>query len=157
MHAVVVTRAHGAMVRSWVRAGAVVVWATTWERAVLRNAPLCDIPELPVLEISRVIPDHRPHLTADWKLAGLRRRSPGTRSCGWTTSAPRAAPPMRTAIRRRRFWSSPRTSGGADRRAVGGDVEFVIARARDLIFIARGCPSAARRDAPRAAACPCGR
>lgn len=77
MHGVVISRAHGAMVRSWLDAGAVVVWATTWERAVLRNASLCDIPELPVLEISRVIPDHRPHLTADWKLAGLTAAFPG--------------------------------------------------------------------------------
>jgi hypothetical protein len=69
--AVVVSRDHGAMVRDWLAAGACVVWATTWERAVLRNAPLCDIPELPVLEISKVLAGQLPHRTADWKVAGL--------------------------------------------------------------------------------------
>jgi len=75
-HAVVVSRAHGEMVRSWLAAGACVVWATTWERAVLRNASLCDLPDLPVLEISKVLAD-RPHHTADWKVAGLQAAFPG--------------------------------------------------------------------------------
>lgn len=77
MHGVVVSRRHGAMVRSWLRAGAAVVWATTWERAILRNAELCDIPELPVLEISKVLPDNRPHRTADWKFDGLQEAFAG--------------------------------------------------------------------------------
>ncbi len=76
-HAVVVNPAHGRMVRSWLGAGAAVVWATTWERAILRNAALCDIPDLPVLEISKVIPDTFPTLTAYWKLAGLEAAFPG--------------------------------------------------------------------------------
>ncbi len=71
LHRVVVSHEHGAMVRAWLTAGAVVVWATTWERAVLRNAQLCDIPELPVLEISKVLGDRHPQRTADWKVAGL--------------------------------------------------------------------------------------
>ena len=71
LHRVVVSRAHGKMVRAWLAAGAAVVWATTWERAVLRNAALCDIPELPVLEISKVLGDRHPQRTADWKVAGL--------------------------------------------------------------------------------------
>ncbi len=71
MHRVVVSRSHGAMVRAWLAAGAAVVWATTWERAVLRNAVLCDIPELPVLEISKVLGDRHPQRTAVWKVAGL--------------------------------------------------------------------------------------
>ncbi len=71
VHRVVVSRGHGLMVRSWLAAGAAVVWATTWERAVLRNAGLCDIPELPVLEISKVLPDRHPQRTAEWKVAGL--------------------------------------------------------------------------------------
>jgi hypothetical protein len=77
MHAVVVSREHGAMVRSWIEAGACVVWATTWERAVLRNAPLSDIPELPVLEISKVLAGQQPLRTADWKVAGLQAAFPG--------------------------------------------------------------------------------
>lgn len=77
MLGVVTSRGHGGMVRSWLDAGAVVVWATTWERAVLRNAALCDIPELPVLEISRVLPDHFPMRTAQWKLDGLLASFPG--------------------------------------------------------------------------------
>lgn len=71
LHGVVVSRAHGRMVREWLDAGAAVVWATTWERAVLRNASLCDIPELPVLEISALLAEPLPHRTADWKVAGL--------------------------------------------------------------------------------------
>ncbi len=71
LHGVVVSRAHGAMVRGWIEAGAAVVWATTWERAVLRNASLCDLPELPVLEISKVLAGPLPRRTADWKVAGL--------------------------------------------------------------------------------------
>jgi hypothetical protein len=71
IHGIVVSRAHGPMVRSWLAAGAAVVWATTWERAVLRNAALCDIPDLPVLEISKVLRGPLPHRTADWKVAGL--------------------------------------------------------------------------------------
>ena len=71
IHGVVVSRAHGPMVRSWLAAGAAVVWATTWERAVLRNSALCDIPELPVLEISKVLRGPLPHRTAEWKVAGL--------------------------------------------------------------------------------------
>jgi hypothetical protein len=71
LHGVVVSRAHGAMVRGWIAAGARVVWATTWERAVLPNAHLCDIPELPVLEISKVLAGELPMRTADWKVAGL--------------------------------------------------------------------------------------
>jgi hypothetical protein len=71
LHGVVVSRAHGPMVRGWLEAGACVVWATTWERAVLRNAPLCDLPELPVLEISKVLVGAHPQRTADWKVAGL--------------------------------------------------------------------------------------
>ena len=77
LHAVVVSREHGQMVRQWLEAGARVVWATTWERAVLRNAPLCDIPELPVLEISKVVVGDLPHRTADWKVAGLQAAFPG--------------------------------------------------------------------------------
>jgi hypothetical protein len=65
------------MVRGWITAGACVVWATTWERAVLRNAHLCDIPELPVLEISKVLAGQRPQRTADWKVAGLQAAFPG--------------------------------------------------------------------------------
>jgi len=76
-HRVVVSRGHGAMVRAWLAAGACVVWATTWERAVLRNAPLCDIPELPVLEISKVLAGEFPRRTADWKVAGLEAAFPG--------------------------------------------------------------------------------
>jgi hypothetical protein len=71
LHGVVVSRAHGAMVHAWIESGAVVVWATTWERAVLRNAPLCDLPDLPVLEISKVLDGPLPRRTADWKVAGL--------------------------------------------------------------------------------------
>lgn len=71
LHTVVVSRAHGRMVRSWLAAGAAVVWATTWERAVLRNASLCDIPELPVLEISKVLHGRLPLRTAEWKVSGL--------------------------------------------------------------------------------------
>lgn len=71
VHGVVVSRAHGRMVRDWIAAGACVVWATTWERAVLRNAHLCDIPDLPVLEISKVLSGQLPLRTADWKVAGL--------------------------------------------------------------------------------------
>lgn len=77
MHRVVVSRGHGAMVRQWLAAGACVVWATTWERAVLRNAPLCDLPELPVLEISKVLAGEFPRRTADWKVAGLQAAFPG--------------------------------------------------------------------------------
>ena len=72
LHGVVVNPAHGTMVREWLAAGALVVWATTWERAVLRNAPLCNIPPLPVLEISQVLREPLPTRTADWKVAGLR-------------------------------------------------------------------------------------
>lgn len=71
LHGVVVNREHGRMVRSWLDAGARVVWATTWERAVLRNASLCDLPELPVLEISKVLTEDLPHRTAEWKVMGL--------------------------------------------------------------------------------------
>lgn len=71
LHGVVVSRRHGSMVREWIDAGACVVWATTWERAVLRNAHLCDLPELPVLEISKLHPGQTPQRTADWKVAGL--------------------------------------------------------------------------------------
>ncbi len=77
LHGVVVNRAHGRMVRGWIAAGACVVWATTWERAVLRNAALCDIPELPVLEISKVLAGQQPLRTADWKVAGLQAAFPG--------------------------------------------------------------------------------
>ena len=77
LHTIVVSRAHGAMVRSWLAAGAAVVWATTWERAVLRNAALCDLPELPVLEISKVLTGPLPMRTADWKVAGLQQAFPG--------------------------------------------------------------------------------
>lgn len=77
LHGIVVSRAHGAMVRSWIEAGAVVVWATTWERAVLRNAALCDLPDLPVLEISRVLVGPLPQRTADWKVTGLQAAFPG--------------------------------------------------------------------------------
>lgn len=71
LHRVIVSRGHGRMVREWLAAGACVFWATTWERAVLRNAPLCDLPELPVLEISKVLDGQLPQRTADWKVAGL--------------------------------------------------------------------------------------
>ena len=71
LHGVVVSQKHGPMVRAWIEAGALVVWATTWERAVLPNAPLCDLPELPVLEISKVLDGPLPMRTADWKVAGL--------------------------------------------------------------------------------------
>lgn len=71
LHTVVVNREHGRMVRGWLAAGAAVVWATTWERAVLRNADLCDIPALPVLEISRVLRGDLPVRTAEWKVRGL--------------------------------------------------------------------------------------
>ncbi|MGB8021342.1 MAG: hypothetical protein WCF04_08950 [Candidatus Nanopelagicales bacterium] len=74
---VVVSRDHGRMVRAWQAAGAVVVWATTWERAVLVNAHLCDIPELPVLEISKVLAEPWPVRTADWKVAGLQHAFAG--------------------------------------------------------------------------------
>jgi hypothetical protein len=77
LHRIIVNPAHGQMVRSWLAAGAQVFWATTWERAVLRNAPLCDIPELPVLEISKVLTDDLPTRTADWKVAGLQAAFPG--------------------------------------------------------------------------------
>jgi hypothetical protein len=71
-HGIVVNPAHGALVRAWIDAGAAVVWATTWERAVLRNAALCDLPDLPVLELSRVVPTEAlPTRTADWKVLGL--------------------------------------------------------------------------------------
>ena len=76
-HGVVTSRAHGRMVRDWLAAGAVVVWATTWERAVLRNAPLCDIPELPVLEISKVLTGPLPTRTAEWKVKGLQHAFAG--------------------------------------------------------------------------------
>ena len=77
LHAVVVNEAHGPMVRGWIAAGACVMWATTWERAVLRNAHLCGIPELPVLEISKVMAGQHPQRTADWKVAGLQAAFPG--------------------------------------------------------------------------------
>ena len=77
LHAVVVSRTHGPMVRSWMDAGALVVWATTWERAVLRNAELCDLPQLPVLEISKVLTGPLPFRTADWKVAGMQAAFPG--------------------------------------------------------------------------------
>jgi hypothetical protein len=77
LHGVVVSRDHGPMVRAWIEAGACVVWATTWERAVLRNAALCDLPDLPVLEISRVLADRHPLRTADWKVQGLETAFPG--------------------------------------------------------------------------------
>lgn len=76
-HRVVVSRMHGAMVRSWIDAGALVCWATTWERAVLPNAALSDIPALPVLEISKVLRDRHPHRTADWKVSGLQEAFQG--------------------------------------------------------------------------------
>jgi hypothetical protein len=74
---VVVSREHGRMVRSWIDAGARVVWATTWERAVLPNAELCDLPELPVLELSKLLTGPLPHRTADWKVAGLQKAFDG--------------------------------------------------------------------------------
>jgi hypothetical protein len=77
LHGVVTNRAHGGMVRQWLAAGALVVWATTWERAVLPNAELCDIPELPVLEISTVVRSPLPTRTADWKVAGLQQAFAG--------------------------------------------------------------------------------
>jgi hypothetical protein len=77
-HGIVVNRAHGALVRAWLAAGAAVVWATTWERAVLRNADLCDLPELPVLELSKVLPaEALPTRTADWKVLALQAAFPG--------------------------------------------------------------------------------
>ncbi|MCU0284026.1 MAG: hypothetical protein MUD13_09040 [Candidatus Nanopelagicales bacterium] len=77
-HGIVVNPAHGAMVRAWLAAGAAVVWATTWERAVLRNAALCDLPALPVLELSRVLPvEALPTRTADWKVQALQTAFPG--------------------------------------------------------------------------------
>ena len=77
LHGIVVSRRHGRMVRAWIDAGALVVWATTWERAVLRNAEFCDLPELPVLEISRVVPPPLPLRTSAWKVAGLQTAFPG--------------------------------------------------------------------------------
>lgn len=77
VHHVVVSQAHGPMIREWLAAGACVVWATTWERAVLRNASLSGIPELPVLEISKVITHQELRRTADWKVAGLQAAFPG--------------------------------------------------------------------------------
>jgi hypothetical protein len=77
LHGIVVNREHGRMVREWLAAGAAVVWATTWERAVLRNAPLCGIPELPVLEISAVLDGPLPMRTADWKVLGLQQAFAG--------------------------------------------------------------------------------
>ena len=71
LHRVVVSAIHGPMVRAWQNAGAEVVWATTWERAVLPNAALSGVPELPVLEISKVVGEPHPHRTADWKVLGL--------------------------------------------------------------------------------------
>ncbi len=71
LHRVVVSLIHGPMIRAWQAAGAEVVWATTWERAVLPNAVLSDVPDLPVLEISKVVAEPRPHRTADWKVQGL--------------------------------------------------------------------------------------
>jgi hypothetical protein len=56
-HEVVISRRHGRVVRRWLRMGAAVVWATTWERAVLRQARLSRIPELPVIEFSQLMPD----------------------------------------------------------------------------------------------------
>lgn len=56
-HEVVVCRKHGRVVRRWQRLGAAVIWATTWERAVLRQAGLSRIPELPVVEFSHLMPD----------------------------------------------------------------------------------------------------
>lgn len=77
LHRVVVSRIHGPMVRSWQAAGAEVVWATTWERAVLPNAALSDLPDLPVLEISKVVGEPHPHRTADWKVQGLQQAFSG--------------------------------------------------------------------------------
>lgn len=71
VHPVIVSPMHGPMVRSWIEAGALVVWATTWERAVLPNAGLSGLPDLPVLEISTVVGEPHPHRTADWKVQGL--------------------------------------------------------------------------------------
>lgn len=71
LHRVVVSRSHGPMVRGWQEAGALVVWATTWERAVLPNAALSGLPDLPVLEISKVVGEPHPHRTAEWKVLGL--------------------------------------------------------------------------------------
>lgn len=70
-HQITVNQAHGDMVHGWQQAGAVVFWATTWERAILPHAHLAGMPELPVLEISRVRPGHFPQRTADWKFDGL--------------------------------------------------------------------------------------
>ncbi len=75
-HRVVVNAAHADMIRSWQAAGALVFWATTWERAILSVASECGIPELPVLEISKLI-DELPHLTADWKFQGLAKAGAG--------------------------------------------------------------------------------
>jgi hypothetical protein len=77
IHQVTVSQAHGQMVRDWLGAGACVVWATTWERAVLRNAPLSNIPQLPVLEISKVVVGEPPRRTAVWKVTGLQSAFPG--------------------------------------------------------------------------------
>lgn len=70
-HRVVVNPTHADMIRNWQAAGALVCWATTWELAILSAASECGIPELPVLEISQVIPNELPHRTADWKFRGL--------------------------------------------------------------------------------------
>lgn len=71
LHGLVVNPEHGAAVRQWQAAGAAVVWATTWERAVLPVAHLAEVPELPVLEMSRIVTEPLPLRTADWKVAAI--------------------------------------------------------------------------------------
>lgn len=71
MHAIATSERHVDVIAGWLAAGAAVIWATTWERAIRGPARECGFPELPVLEMSAVPMAERPNLTALWKLAAL--------------------------------------------------------------------------------------
>lgn len=71
IHPIVTSEAHLAMVDDWLRAGAAVIWATTWELAIRRPASEVGLPDLPVLEMSAVPMAEQPQRTALWKLEAI--------------------------------------------------------------------------------------
>lgn len=71
VHPIVTSAAHLRMVDDWLRAGAAVIWATTWERAIRRPASEVGLPDLPVLEMSVVPMAEQPQRTALWKLEAI--------------------------------------------------------------------------------------